>query len=195
MAQQTVRLKRSSVQGRVPSTQNVELGEIAINTFDGRAFFKRDNGSESIVEFTTNITINQSPQGGTGFSSYGIGDLLVGSSSGSLEKSSDSTGAIVIPVGTTAQRPSSPVAGMMRFNSETSQFEGYNGSEWGQLGSTETIFNFEGDLNTLSGGEDLQLGDGVVDLMGDVTPIEGDLATSSGTEDLNTSSGVVDLDS
>lgn len=166
MAQQTVKLKRSNVEGRVPSTQNVELGEIAINTFDGRAFFKRDNGAESIVEFKTNITISQYSEGGTGYSSYGLGDLLVGSSTGSLEKSSDSTGAIVIPVGTTAQRPSSPVAGMMRFNSETNQFEGYNGSTWGQLGGAETIFNFEGDLNTLSGGEDLQTGDGVVDLMG-----------------------------
>ena len=33
-------------------------------------------------------------------------------------------------VGTTAQRPGSASAGMVRFNSETSRFEGYNGSEW-----------------------------------------------------------------
>ena len=32
--------------------------------------------------------------------------------------------------GTTAQRPGSPVQGMIRFNTTTSKFEGYNGSDW-----------------------------------------------------------------
>ena len=35
-----------------------------------------------------------------------------------------------MPVGTTAQRPGSPVQGMIRFNTTTSKFEGYNGSDW-----------------------------------------------------------------
>lgn len=35
------------------------------------------------------------------------------------------TGAIVIPVGTTAQRPASPIGGMIRYNTTTSQLEGY----------------------------------------------------------------------
>jgi hypothetical protein len=34
------------------------------------------------------------------------------------------------PVGTTAQRPGTPSAGMMRFNSTTSTLEFYNGSSW-----------------------------------------------------------------
>jgi hypothetical protein len=38
--------------------------------------------------------------------------------------------AIIIPVGTTAQRPGTPETGMMRFNSTTTRFEGYNGSAW-----------------------------------------------------------------
>ena len=40
------------------------------------------------------------------------------------------TGSIRIPSGNTAQRPGSPVAGMMRFNTQTNVFEGYNGSNW-----------------------------------------------------------------
>jgi len=40
------------------------------------------------------------------------------------------TGAVTIPVGTTLQRPGSPTAGMMRFNSDDSRFEGYNGTAW-----------------------------------------------------------------
>lgn len=43
------------------------------------------------------------------------------------------TGAIKLPVGTTAQRPT-PASGDLRFNSDTSSFEGYNGSAWGSIG-------------------------------------------------------------
>jgi hypothetical protein len=43
------------------------------------------------------------------------------------------TGATALPAGTTAQQPASPVAGMFRFNSETGQFEGYNGTAWGAI--------------------------------------------------------------
>ena len=45
-----------------------------------------------------------------------------------------STGAIVMPVGTTAQRPGTGVVGMMRFNSDIDAFEGYNGASWVKLG-------------------------------------------------------------
>src|SRR6185369_14335349 len=40
------------------------------------------------------------------------------------------TGALGIPVGTTAQRPSSPVTGMLRFNTDSLKKETYNGSTW-----------------------------------------------------------------
>ncbi len=41
-------------------------------------------------------------------------------------------GASVMPVGTTAQRPATPVAGMQRFNSDLGVMEYYNGTEWTQ---------------------------------------------------------------
>ncbi len=44
------------------------------------------------------------------------------------------TGAIDVASGTTAQRPGSPSAGMFRFNSQTTEFEGYDGSAWGEIG-------------------------------------------------------------
>jgi hypothetical protein len=44
------------------------------------------------------------------------------------------TGAIDVPAGTTAQRPGSPSAGMVRYNTTLSQFEGYSGSAWGTIG-------------------------------------------------------------
>lgn len=47
---QTIKLKRSSVSGNVPSTSQLELGELAINTFDGKVYIKKDNGTESVIQ-------------------------------------------------------------------------------------------------------------------------------------------------
>ena len=44
------------------------------------------------------------------------------------------TASIKVPVGTTAERPGSPVRGFVRFNTDLTTFEGYNGTEWGGLG-------------------------------------------------------------
>ena len=46
----TVRLKRSAVPGKVPTTANLDLGELALNTADGKVYMKKDDGTESIVE-------------------------------------------------------------------------------------------------------------------------------------------------
>ena len=43
-----------------------------------------------------------------------------------------STDALVVPVGTTAQRPT-PAAGMFRYNTTEGKFEGYT-TEWGEIG-------------------------------------------------------------
>ena len=48
-----------------------------------------------------------------------------------------STGAVKVPVGTEAQRPT-PAAGQLRFNNDTTQFEGYNGTAWGSIGGGAT---------------------------------------------------------
>ena len=55
------------------------------------------------------------------------------------------TGAVKIPSGTTAQRPTA-VAGQFRFNSTTSKFEGYTDA-WGDIGGGEAQFT----LNTMTG--------------------------------------------
>lgn len=47
------------------------------------------------------------------------------------------TSASTLNVGTTAERPASPQTGMVRYNSTTTKFEGYNGS-WGSLGGGAT---------------------------------------------------------
>lgn len=56
---------------------------------------------------------------------------------GSLDISGDvnftGTGAVKVPTGTTAERPTG-ATGDFRFNSTLGSFEGYNGTEWGAVG-------------------------------------------------------------
>jgi hypothetical protein len=49
---QTLKLKRSAVSGNTPTTSDLALGEIAINTYDGNIFIKKNDGTESIVTFS-----------------------------------------------------------------------------------------------------------------------------------------------
>ena len=47
----------------------------------------------------------------------------------------DTTGAVRIPDGATGDRPTG-VAGMFRFNTTDSKFEGYDGTDWGEIGGS-----------------------------------------------------------
>ena len=45
-----IRIKRSAVASKVPAVGDLQLGELAVNTFDGKLYTKKDNGTASIVE-------------------------------------------------------------------------------------------------------------------------------------------------
>lgn len=54
---QSIILKRSAVSGRVPDTGSINLGEIAINTYDGKLYFRKSGSSQSVEHIlTTNST-------------------------------------------------------------------------------------------------------------------------------------------
>jgi len=56
-----IKLKRSGVEGNVPVVGNLSLGELAVNTFDGKLFFKKNDGSDSLESIvTTNAQITGS---------------------------------------------------------------------------------------------------------------------------------------
>ena len=58
MPNQYLKLRRSSVPGKIPSTSSLELGEIAINTHDGLIFMKKSGSQgEEIISFT-NINLS-----------------------------------------------------------------------------------------------------------------------------------------
>ena len=75
-----IQLKRSAVSGKVPTTGDLQLGELALNTYDGKLYTLRNNGTASVVE------IGGSTAGVTSFSAGTTG----------LTPSTASTGAITL---------------------------------------------------------------------------------------------------
>ena len=60
----TIKIKRSAVQGKVPVVGDLSLGELALNTYDGKLYTLKNDGTSSVVEigasgstFSTNISL------------------------------------------------------------------------------------------------------------------------------------------
>lgn len=72
-------VKRTSVPGRAPTVDNIDLGQIAFNTYDGKVYIKRSqSGTDSIIEVTgairsfngisgeaIDVTTDDIPEGGS----------------------------------------------------------------------------------------------------------------------------------
>lgn len=97
----------------------------------------------NVVEDTTpelggNLSLNSNDITGTG--NVGItgninntGTATFTGSLTALDAAFTGTGAVDLPAGTTAERPAAS-QGMLRYNTTDSQFEGYDGVEWGAIG-------------------------------------------------------------
>lgn len=63
--------------------------------------------------------------------------------------------SLKLPVGTTAQRPGTPTVGVIRYNSDLSQYEGYGSVGWAPIGGAakggpnSQVF-FENDVSVIS---------------------------------------------
>jgi len=88
----TFKLKRSAVQGKVPTTGDLQLGELALNTYDGKLYTKKDNGTASIVEIgagggggsvgpilETLQTLVSSQSINSGYNALSVGEVTVAS--------------------------------------------------------------------------------------------------------------------
>ena len=76
----TIKLRRSATSGAIPTTSQLALGELAMNTYDGKLFLKTDqSGTEAIVEVGGggNITISSTTP-----SSPDVGDIYWDSDEG-----------------------------------------------------------------------------------------------------------------
>jgi len=71
----TIKIKRSAVPSKVPATGDLDLGELALNTYDGKLYTKKDNGTATIVEIGAG-----GGGGGGGVTDGDKGDITVSAS-------------------------------------------------------------------------------------------------------------------
>lgn len=139
----TAKLKQSAVAGKVPTTSQLALGELAVNTTDGKLFLKKSvSGVESVVDLTA---------AAAGVSSYN------GRTGAVTETSADITGALgFTPArGTgnagTASLNSIIASGVYRVDN-TSANSPLGSNVFGQLlvmrGNNDTITQIYGDYST-----------------------------------------------
>ena len=88
----TVKLKRSAVASKTPTTSDLSLGELALNTYDGNLFFKKDPGTASIVTVAT-LNGSQTLTNKTLSSPVITGTLTVNGSAGTNGQVLASTGS------------------------------------------------------------------------------------------------------
>ena len=89
MANPVIKVKRSSVVGKVPAPNQLERGELAVNSYDGKVYIVKDQFSVGIATTTTTVNPWLETGVGVGLSYSGdvkiVGILTVGSSSLTLD--------------------------------------------------------------------------------------------------------------
>ena len=102
---------------------NVSISGNTISTVaNGTSLTLSGNGSGSVILGSLSISDNT-------ITSSTDTDIIL-SPSGTGIVSINSTQSLQIPTGTTGNRPNTPAAGMIRFNSDYGHYEGYNGTAW-----------------------------------------------------------------
>jgi len=116
-------------------------GESAVCSWNGVDFIKIGStianaaGSNTQVQFNNSGVLGASANltwSGTALAITGTA-AVTGALTATLDSTFSSTGALSISKGTTGQRPT-PASGMLRFNTTTVEFEGYNGTAWASVG-------------------------------------------------------------
>jgi len=146
-----ISLYYSATAAAVPLAANLVAGELAINTNDGKLYYKSSagvvtllagaGGTGIVAGSNTQVQFNNSGVFGASANLTWSGTALAvtgtvavtGALTATLDSTFSSTGALIISKGTTGQRPTA-ASGMLRFNTTTTEFEGYNGTAWASVG-------------------------------------------------------------
>jgi hypothetical protein len=146
-----IQLYSSATASAVPLAANLATGELAINTNDGKLYYKSSagvvtllagaGGTGIVAGSNTQVQFNNSGVFGASANFTWSGTALAvtgtvavtGALTATLNSTFSSTGALTISKGTTGERPT-PTSGMLRFNTTTVEFEGYNGTAWASVG-------------------------------------------------------------
>ena len=101
-------------------------GNLILESNGGEIKLQTSNGGEDLARFINNGAVELFHNGTKKVETTTDGATVAG------------TGSLTLPVGTTAQRPSSAAEGMIRRNTTDSAFEGYTGTSWAPLGGGAT---------------------------------------------------------
>jgi hypothetical protein len=123
--------------GNAPSTVTTGTGVVTalgVNTGSAGAFVVNGGAlgtpsSGTVTNLTGTASININGTVGATTANTGAFTTLTASADSTFS----STGALIISKGTTGQRPTA-ASGMLRFNTTTTEFEGYNGTAWASVG-------------------------------------------------------------
>ena len=112
---------------------------------ESKIVLRSAGGSENYAQFNKDGAVELYHNNNVKFATTATGVAITGVSAATsytgdgstlskVTTKTSATGSSVVAAGTTAQRDGSPSAGMLRFNSTATSFEGYNGSAWGSIG-------------------------------------------------------------
>jgi len=127
----TATLSAATIRGASGTGTNITGTALAIQAGNGTG-----TGGSGPITFTTAVA------GTTGTTANTLAEVMrvtpagnvgIGTTTPAVKLAISSTDAVLLPVGTTAQRPTG-AAGYLRYNSSSSAFEGYNGTAWGSIG-------------------------------------------------------------
>lgn len=105
-------------------------------TFAFQFYVDTGDSTLKIRNAANNAYVNVSTVGGIGTANLGLAPAASPTFTGDVVI--NSTSALQIPVGTTVQRPASPSAGDLRFNTTTASAEIYNGTSFTAVGGGAT---------------------------------------------------------
>lgn len=111
----------------VVTALGVNTGTAGAFVVNGGALGTPSSGTVTNLTGTASININ----GTVGATTANTGAFTT--LTATLDSTFSSTGALTISKGTTGERPTA-VSGMLRFNTTTTEFEGYNGTAWASVG-------------------------------------------------------------
>jgi hypothetical protein len=145
----------------VATTDSVTFNSVTGNVFTSLI----DSSDSSAITITPDVVLSAGLTVGAHITPSSTSNIDLGSSSFAFRDlyvngtaTLSGTGAIKIPAGSEAQRPT-PAAGQLRFNTDASTFEGYDGVAWGAIAGNEVAlltFNFTATQaqTTFSGSDD-----------------------------------------